>query len=143
MGPAASGPRLAATYCGWQPAAATLTGELCVRAGIDRVEADGSLTVLAARYQGKRLNSPNDLVYKSDGSLYFTDPPFGLPKFFDDPRKELRFSGVFRAANGKVTLVTDELDGPNGLAFSPKEDFFLCRQLVAASQGNPALSSEA
>jgi gluconolactonase len=90
---------------------------------IVRVEADGSLTVLAARYQGKRLNSPNDLVYKSDGSLYFTDPPFGLPKFFDDPRKELSFSGVFRAANGKVTLVTDELDGPNGLAFSPKEDF--------------------
>jgi gluconolactonase len=91
---------------------------------IVRVEADGSLTVLAARYQGKRLNSPNDLVYKSDGSLYFTDPPFGLPKFFDDPRKELKFSGVFRAVNGKVTLVTDELDGPNGLAFSPKEDFF-------------------
>ena len=91
---------------------------------IVRVEADGSLTVLAAQYQGKRLNSPNDLVYKSDGSLYFTDPPFGLPKFFDDPRKELAFSGVFRAANGKVTLVTDELDGPNGLAFSPKEDFF-------------------
>jgi len=91
---------------------------------IVRVEADGSLTVLAARYQGKRLNSPNDLVYKSDGSLYFTDPPFGLPKFFADPRKELAFSGVFRAAGGKVTLVTDELDGPNGLAFSPKEDFF-------------------
>ncbi len=88
-----------------------------------RVEADGRLTVLAAKYGGKRLNSPNDLVYKSDGSLYFTDPPFGLPKFFDDPRKELTFSGVFRAINGKVTLVTDELDGPNGLAFSPAEDF--------------------
>jgi gluconolactonase len=51
------------------------------------------------------------------------DPPFGLPKFFDDPRKELGFSGVFRAVNGQVTLVTDELDGPNGLAFSPAEDF--------------------
>ena len=46
-------------------------------------------------YRGKRLNSPNDLVYRSDGTLYFTDPPFGLPKFFDDPRKELAFSGVF------------------------------------------------
>jgi len=90
---------------------------------IVRLEADGSFTVLAARYQGKRLNSPNDLVYKSDGSLYFTDPPFGLPKFFDDPRKELGFSGVFRAISGTVTLVTDELDGPNGLAFSPAEDF--------------------
>jgi gluconolactonase len=89
-----------------------------------RVEADGTLTVLAARYRGKRLNSPNDLVYKSDGSLYFTDPPFGLRKFFDDPRKELKFSGVFRALNGRITLVTDELDGPNGLAFSPAEDYF-------------------
>ena len=89
-----------------------------------RLESDGSLTVLADRYQGKRLNSPNDLVYKSDGSIYFTDPPFGLPKFFADPRKELKFSGVFRADHGKVTLVTDELDGPNGLAFSPQEDYF-------------------
>jgi gluconolactonase len=51
--------------------------------------------VLADRYQGKRLNSPNDLVYRSDGARYFTDPPFGLPKFFDDARKELPFSGVF------------------------------------------------
>ncbi len=53
------------------------------------------MTVLADRYEGKRLNSPNDLVYRSDGTLYFTDPPFGLPKFFDDPRKELPFSGVY------------------------------------------------
>jgi gluconolactonase len=88
-----------------------------------RLEADGRLTVLAAQYRGKRLNSPNDLVYRSDGTLYFTDPPFGLPKFFDDPRKELPFSGVFRVRDGKVSLVTDELDGPNGLAFSPAEDF--------------------
>ena len=90
---------------------------------IVRLEADGSLTVLAARYRGKRLNSPNDLVYRSDGSLFFTDPPFGLPKFFADPRKELSFSGVFRVKDGKVSLVSDELDGPNGLAFSPREDF--------------------
>ncbi len=90
---------------------------------IVRVETNGSLTVLADRYQGKRLNSPNDLVYKSDGSLYFTDPPFGLPKFFADPRKELPFSGVFRAAHGRVTLLSRELEGPNGLAFSPDERF--------------------
>jgi gluconolactonase len=90
---------------------------------IVRVEPNGSLTVLADRYQGKRLNSPNDLVYKSDGALYFTDPPFGLPKFFDDPRKELSFSGVFRAVNGHVTLLSRELEGPNGLAFSPDEKF--------------------
>jgi gluconolactonase len=51
--------------------------------------------VLADRYEDKRLNSPNDLVYRSDGTLYVTDPPFGLPKFFADPRKELPFSGVY------------------------------------------------
>jgi len=90
---------------------------------IVRLEADGSLTVLASSYHAKRLNSPNDLVYKSDGSLFFTDPPFGLPKFFADPRKELAFSGVFRAKDGNVTLVSDELDGPNGLAFSPDERY--------------------
>src|SRR5207248_2144339 len=62
---------------------------------VTRLEKDGSLTLLADRYEGKRLNSPNDLVYRSDGTLYFTDPPFGLPKFFDDPRKELPYSGVY------------------------------------------------
>lgn len=70
------------------------------------------------------MNSPNDLVYKSDGALYFTDPPFGLPKMFDDPRKELPFSGVFRVSNGNIQLVTKDLDGPNGLAFSPDEKYF-------------------
>jgi gluconolactonase len=88
-----------------------------------RVEPRGKLTVLADQYQGKRLNSPNDLVYKSDGSLYFTDPPFGLPKTFDDPRRELPFSGVFRCYEGEVTLLTQELTGPNGLAFSPDEQY--------------------
>jgi gluconolactonase len=86
-----------------------------------RVENDGQLTVLADRYDGKRLNSPNDLVYKSDGAVYFTDPPFGLPKFYDDPRKELPYSGVYRSSRGKVTLLTRELQGPNGIAFSPDE----------------------
>lgn len=88
-----------------------------------RLERDGSLTVLADRYQGKRLNSPNDLVYRSDGSIYFTDPPFGLPKFYDDPRKELPFSGVYRASRGRVTLLSKDLRGPNGIAFSPDEKF--------------------
>ena len=86
-----------------------------------RVNAHGDITVLADRFRGKRLNSPNDLVFRSDGTLFFTDPPFGLPGVFDDPDKELPWSGVFRAKDGRVDLVTDELEGPNGLAFSPDE----------------------
>ena len=89
-----------------------------------RLEPDGQLTVIADKFEGKRLNSPNDLVYRSDGTLYFTDPPFGLPKFFNDPRKELPFSGVFAAKDGKITLVSKDLTGPNGVAFSPDEKFF-------------------
>ncbi len=88
-----------------------------------RVNPHGDTTVLADAYRGRRLNSPNDLVFRSDGTLFFTDPPFGLPGVFDDPDKELPFSGVFRARDGVVSLVTDELDGPNGLAFSPDERF--------------------
>ena len=88
---------------------------------VTRLEKDGTLTVLADKYEGKRLNSPNDLVYRSDGTLYFTDPPFGLPKFFDDPRKELPFSGVFAVHKGALKLVSTDLAGPNGIAFSPDE----------------------
>jgi gluconolactonase len=62
-------------------------------------------------------------VYRSDGALFFTDPPFGLPGTFDDPGKELSFSGVFAVRDGRVTLLTDELEGPNGLAFSPDERY--------------------
>lgn len=77
---------------------------------------------LADKYQGKRLNSPNDLVFKSNGDLYFTDPPYGLPKQADDPGKELDFQGVYRLnARGELTLLTRELSRPNGLAFSPDE----------------------
>lgn len=91
-----------------------------------RMEKNGQLTVLADHYDGKRLNSPNDLVYRSDGSLYFTDPPFGLPKSYDDSRKELPYSGVYRVSpDGKeVRLLTTDLKGPNGLAFSPDERYF-------------------
>jgi gluconolactonase len=84
-----------------------------------RVNPHGDTTVLADRYEGKRLNSPNDLVYRSDGTLFFTDPPFGLPGVYDDPDRELAFSGVFRVRDGEIALVTDELAGPNGIAFSP------------------------
>jgi gluconolactonase len=88
-----------------------------------RDEADGTQTVLADRYQGKRLNSPNDLVYRSDGTLFFTDPPFGLPKFHNDPRKELPFEGVFSVYKGKIQLISEDMTGPNGIAFSPDEQY--------------------
>jgi gluconolactonase len=90
---------------------------------VTRLERTGKITVLADRYDGKRLNSPNDLVYRSDGTLYFTDPPFGLPKGFDDPKKELPFSGVYMVKDSQVTLLTKELTGPNGIAFSPDERY--------------------
>jgi gluconolactonase len=90
---------------------------------VTRLERTGKITVIADRYNGKRLNSPNDLVYRSDGTLYFTDPPFGLPQTFDDPAKELPFSGVYMVKNGRVRLLTRELSGPNGIAFSPDERY--------------------
>jgi gluconolactonase len=88
-----------------------------------RLEKDGSETVLADKFDGKRLNSPNDLVCRSDGTLYFTDPPFGLPKFFDDPRKELSFSGVYSLHQGRLQVISKEFTGPNGIAFSPDEKY--------------------
>ena len=89
---------------------------------ITRLEPDGRKTTLADRYQGKRLNSPNDAVYQSNGDLYFTDPPFGLPKAFDDPGRELDFSGVYqRKPDGRLVLLTKQIRAPNGIAFSPSE----------------------
>lgn len=93
------------------------------RRRVVRLEKNGVLTVLADRYDGKRFNSPNDLVYKSDGALYVTDPPYGLPNTFADARKETPYSGVYRVAEGNVTLLVRDLAGPNGIAFSPDEKF--------------------
>ena len=87
---------------------------------ISRREADGRMVPVAVGYNGKKLNSPNDLVYDNQGALYFTDPPFGLPGTFTDPNKELPFNAVFRVApDGKITAVVTELEAPNGLGFSP------------------------
>jgi gluconolactonase len=91
---------------------------------IVRVGKNLTMTPYIQKYQGKRFNSPNDLVYKSDGALYFTDPPYGLLKQDDDPAKELKFNGVFRYANGKLEPVIKDLTRPNGLAFSPDEKTF-------------------
>jgi gluconolactonase len=88
---------------------------------IIRVSADRKVTPVVERFEGKKLNSPNDLVYRSDGSLYFTDPPYGLPKQDEDPAKELKFNGVFRLANGKLQVIIKDLTRPNGIAFSPDE----------------------
>ena len=84
-------------------------------------EKGGKMT-LVNNYQGKRLNSPNDACFHSNGDLYFTDPPYGLPKRYNDPRRELDFCGVYRLSkSGKLTLLTKEMTRPNGIAFSPDE----------------------
>ena len=88
-----------------------------------RHEKKGPVTVLADRINGKRLNSPNDIVVKTDGSIYFTDPPYGLPNFYEDPEKELDYAGVFMIKDGTVSVVAKGLGGPNGLAFSPDEKY--------------------
>ena len=88
-----------------------------------RDEIDGKQTVLADSSEGKRLNSPNDLVYRSDGTLFFTDPPFGFPKLFNDSRKQLPFSGVYSLYKGKLQLVSKDFTGPNGIALSPDEKY--------------------
>jgi gluconolactonase len=103
---------------------------------MESVDPKAKITVLADSYQGKKLNSPNDLVYKSDGSLYFTDPPYGLPtQSDDDPQKELQVNGVYRIQGArqhrpgapperdKLQLIIKDLARPNGLAFSPDERF--------------------
>jgi gluconolactonase len=77
---------------------------------------------LADRYEGQRLNSPNDAVIDSRGAIYFTDPPYGLEKGMNDPRKELTFQGVFRIEpDGKLKLLTSEMERPNGIGLSPDE----------------------
>jgi gluconolactonase len=90
---------------------------------VARLEKDGRFTPLAEYYNWRRFNSPNDAVYRSNGDLYFTDPPYGLEGNNKDPKKELRFSGVYRLSkDGNVTLLTQELTFPNGIAFSPDEN---------------------
>jgi gluconolactonase len=88
---------------------------------IARLE-DGKFVTLADRFEGKRFNSPNDAAFKSNGDLYFTDPPYGLDEGPDDPDREIAFCGVYRLTpEGEVTLLTKELSRPNGIGFSPDE----------------------
>jgi gluconolactonase len=101
---------------------------------LETLDPHATVTVLADSYQGKKLSSPNDLVYRSDGSLYFTDPPYGLPTQQDtDPEKELKVNGVYRIPNARqhkagappdrdqLQLIISDLPRPNGIAFSPDE----------------------
>ena len=82
---------------------------------------DLRVTTLVDKFEGKRLNAPNDLVFRSDGTLFFTDPPYGLPRQDDDPEKDIPFNGVFKLSDGKVDVIIKDLTRPNGIAFSPDE----------------------
>ena len=86
---------------------------------IARIAKDMKVTTLVDKFEGKKLNSPNDMVFHSDGSLYFTDPPYGLPDQDTDKNKEIKFNGVYRLAGGKLQALIKDLTRPNGIAFSP------------------------
>jgi gluconolactonase len=89
---------------------------------VSRLTPGGGKRTVADNYQGKRFNSPNDVAVHSSGAIYFTDPPYGLPKGFDDERRELDFCGVYRVTpDGTVTLLCDTMTRPNGICFSPDE----------------------
>lgn len=102
---------------------------------VARLNENGTKTTLADRYRGKRLNSPNDLVFRSNGDLYFTDPPFGLPQTFDDLARELDFCGVYRlSSDGQLSLLTREIKAPNGIAFSPDEKKLYVTEVFAGRE---------
>lgn len=118
------------TFYGLEPGAnglmTDLQGRLVLCEHGDRrlsvLRENGGKQTLVDNYQGKRLNSPNDGIVKSNGDIYFTDPPYGLPAGAEDPRRELDFSGVYRlAADGELTLLTKDIGRPNGIAFAPDE----------------------
>ena len=100
---------------------------------VTRTEWDGSITVLADRYQGKRLNSPNDVICKSDGTIWFSDPHYGINTDYEGGKQQAELPpNLYRLdpRNGRLTVVADDFAGPNGLCFSPDE-----RQLYVAESG--------
>ena len=119
----------------WRQPSNMANGNACDAAGrvvtcehaasrVTRTEKDGSITVLATHYGDKELNSPNDIVVKGDGSIYFSDPSFGRMEYYGRPRaQELPFQGVYRLEpeSGALTLLVDDFDQPNGLCFSLDE----------------------
>lgn len=103
---------------------------------VTRTEYDGSISVLTDSYQGKRLNSPNDVVVKSDGSIWFTDPVFGILGYYEGEKAEPELpASVYRidGRTGQASIVADNIDGPNGLAFSPDES----KLYIVASRAQP------
>ncbi len=104
---------------------------------VSRTEHDGTITTLCNRFEGKPLNSPNDVVVKSDGSVWFTDPPFGILSHYEGHRAapELPVTYVYRidGRTGRVTIVADDINGPNGLCFSPDES----RIYIVESRARP------
>jgi gluconolactonase len=103
---------------------------------ITRFSPTGKLTTVVDRYQGKRLNSPNDLCRSSLGAIYFTDPPWGLPEQNNDPAKELPYNGVYRLYQGEMTLIDSTLSWPNGIALSPDERYlYVANMEISRSNG--------
>jgi gluconolactonase len=105
---------------------------------VTRTEYDGTITVLADRFEGKRLNSPNDVVVRSDDSIWFTDPPFGIMGFYEGDRAQPELpTNVYRidGKTGKITLVADDVRGPNGLCFSPDETkLYIVQSMTSPSE---------
>jgi len=100
-----------------------------------RTEPDGSITVLATHHDGKELNSPNDIIVKRDGSIYFTDPSFGRMEYYGVPRdQELPYQGVYRldVDSGEVVLLADDFEQPNGLCFSLDESTLFVNDTMKA-----------
>ena len=113
---------------------------------VTRTEPDGSITVIADSHKGKRLNSPNDVVVKSDGTIWFTDPNYGIMSDYEGHKADMEQDGcyVFRfdPKNGKLSVVADDFDKPNGLAFSPDESMlYVADSAVRTSRKSPATSA--
>lgn len=106
---------------------------------LTRLSPDGSETVLADNYDGRRLNSPNDLCRSHDGVVYFTDPPYGLKERNEDPDKEIPYSGVFALKDGIVSLVDSSMSWPNGIALSPSGDYLYVANMNKIEEGGETL----
>jgi gluconolactonase len=105
---------------------------------VERTEPDGTITVIANSYNGKPLNSPNDVVVKSDGTIWFTDPAYGIESDYEGHKSPMEQPGCFvyrfDPRDGRLTVVADDFDRPNGLAFSPDESILY----IADSAGGPS-----